>query len=251
MIHTPPIGPAILIVIATVWLVVAASLTAAASEDKPLDDQLMEGLDNELFDDLDTIPDPGRPDTAKRPTADEPPLDSELIDGLLEGDDIGDDSDLHLRIGKRMQIAQERIRTRNTAATTQRLQRQVIDDLDRLIEKVKKAKCCGSGDGQPQAAPPGQKKAGKPSNAQGRTAANDSRPTKSTERVGETESSEARIARYRALVKQVWGHLPERIRQRMPNTADEEFLPKYSDLIEDYFQRLAEEGGERGPGHRP
>ncbi len=237
--------------VAAFLLLAVTPLTAKASEDKPLDDQLMEGLDNELLDDLPAIPAPGGSDTARPLDIDEPAVDSELIDGLLEGDDIGDDSDLHLRIGKRMQIAQERIQTRHTAATTQRLQQQVIDDLDRLIEKVKKSKCCGDGDGQSQAAPPGQKKAGRPSNAQGRTAANDSRPTKSTERVGETESSEARIARYRALVKQVWGHLPERIRQRMPNTADEEFLPKYSDLIEDYFQRLAEEGGERGPGHRP
>ena len=77
-------------------------------------------------------------------------------------------------------------------------------------------------------------------------AASNAGPVKSTQRVDKAETSEAKVTRRRALVKQAWGHLPERIREQMPNTASEEFLPKYEEVIEDYFQRMAEEGRE-GP----
>jgi hypothetical protein len=35
--------------------------------------------------------------------------------------------------------------------------------------------------------------------------------------------------------------LPERIRQQLQNAAVERFLPKYEDLIEAYYRRLAED----------
>ncbi len=216
-----------------------------AAEEKSLDKQLLEGLDNDLLDDLDALPNPDDGDQAAPRTGDDgSPLDADLIDQLLEGDDLGaaDDSDPHLQIGRRMQVAQDRIRARKTAAITQRLQQKIIEDLDGLIDQVRKSKCCG-GDGQRQAGPTG-KASQQPSaaNAQAKKPARDGSPETSTDRVGESESPETDAARYRGLVKQVWGHLPERVREQMPNTSDEEFLPKYEELIENYFRRLAEEG---------
>ena len=38
-----------------------------------------------------------------------------------------------------------------------------------------------------------------------------------------------------------WGHLPERVRQQLQSAAIERFLPKYEDLIEQFYQRLAED----------
>ena len=120
MKHHTPIAAAISCIAATLFLVAPRQLAtadgdgdppsagAAASEDKPLDEQLLDGLDNELMDDLETIPDAGDSNPDEPAIDDESPLDSELIDRMLEGDDIGDDADPHLRIGRRMQIAQER-----------------------------------------------------------------------------------------------------------------------------------------------
>ncbi|PHS11636.1 MAG: hypothetical protein COA78_09365 [Blastopirellula sp.] len=47
-----------------------------------------------------------------------------------------------------------------------------------------------------------------------------------------------------ALLKETWGHLPEKIRQQLMNTSIEKFLPKYEKLTEDYFRKLAEETSE-------
>jgi hypothetical protein len=126
------------------------------------------------------------------------------------------------------------------------VQQQIIDDLARLIEEARKSQCKGGGEGQPKAGQPNPKKSGDPkagSNAS-RKPADDSRPTKSTDRVDTADSAEASATRRRALVKEIWGQLPQRVRERIQNTGDEEFLPKYADVIEDYFERLANEGRE-------
>ena len=49
----------------------------------------------------------------------------------------------------------------------------------------------------------------------------------------------------RAMMKQLWGELPEHARQQMLQSPIEEFPPKYQSLIEAYFRRLAEEKGNR------
>ena len=48
-----------------------------------------------------------------------------------------------------------------------------------------------------------------------------------------------------AVAKQVWGHLPERLRQEMNQYYKEQFMPKYGDLLRQYYGALAER--EAGP----
>jgi hypothetical protein len=43
-----------------------------------------------------------------------------------------------------------------------------------------------------------------------------------------------------AITKQVWGHLPERLRQQMSQYYRERFMPKYCDLLRQYYAALAE-----------
>jgi hypothetical protein len=43
------------------------------------------------------------------------------------------------------------------------------------------------------------------------------------------------------MLKQIWGHLPPKIRDQMQSALIEDFLPKYERLIEEYYSRLAEE----------
>jgi hypothetical protein len=225
-----------------------AKSDAPAGENKTLDQQLLEGLDSGLLDDLEGLSADNGPDATEGDEERPSDLDADLTDQLLEGDDLGmgDDVDPLTRIARRMQIAQERIRTKRTSNTTQRVQQEIIDELARLIEEARKSQCKGGGPGQPQMGQPNQKNSGDPkgANNQSRTPANDSRPTKSTDRVDKGDSAEADTTRRRALVKEIWGQLPERVRGEIPNTGDEEFLPKYADVIEDYFERLANEGRE-------
>ena len=42
------------------------------------------------------------------------------------------------------------------------------------------------------------------------------------------------------LTKDIWGHLPPQLRQKMSQYYREQFMPKYSPLIRDYFSALAE-----------
>jgi hypothetical protein len=63
----------------------------------------------------------------------------------------------------------------------------------------------------------------------------------STDRVGKAEAERPDPAAMDALLKNVWGELPERLRQQMLQSSVEQFLPKYELLIEDYFRTLAEE----------
>ena len=43
-----------------------------------------------------------------------------------------------------------------------------------------------------------------------------------------------------AIAKQVWGHLPERLRQQMSQYYREQFMPKYGELLQEYYSALAE-----------
>lgn len=43
--------------------------------------------------------------------------------------------------------------------------------------------------------------------------------------------------------KDVWGHLPEKVRQEMDLYFREQFMPRYSDLLRQYYSSLAERGG--------
>ena len=40
--------------------------------------------------------------------------------------------------------------------------------------------------------------------------------------------------------KQVWGHLPEKLRQQMSQYYKEQFMPRYNDLLRQYYASLAE-----------
>jgi hypothetical protein len=49
--------------------------------------------------------------------------------------------------------------------------------------------------------------------------------------------------------KDVWGHLPEKMRQEMDLYFREQFMPRYSELLRQYYSSLAERGG-KAPGAR-
>jgi len=177
-------------------------------------------------------------------------LDQQLSGDLGAGEDIegADQVDPLTRIGRRMKIAQQRMTRKKTSAATQQVQKQIVDDLAALIDRVSKSKAASGGQrNSPRSTTSGQKikqpgkqpgaNADKPDQKQG--------PEKSTDRVGESDPAQVKVGERRALVKQAWGHLPEKLRSQMPDAWDEEFLPKYVELIENYFQRLAEEGHDR------
>ncbi|MEM6331687.1 MAG: hypothetical protein AAF790_15760, partial [Planctomycetota bacterium] len=88
--------------------------------------------------------------------------------------------------------------------------------------------------GQPK---PGQAKPGQPKPGQQAGQQSQVRLGKAQGRVGEGRPASE-------LMKEVWGRLPERLREQMLESSSGEFLPQYREEIERYFRRLAEEPAE-------
>jgi len=47
------------------------------------------------------------------------------------------------------------------------------------------------------------------------------------------------------IVRHVWGHLPEKMKEEMQQAFKENNLPKYQQLIEQYFRAIAEQNSSR------
>jgi hypothetical protein len=231
------IGSALLAICAAF---VASAETSSAQEPAPadaakseLDAQLLQDLGGDLF----------KPEGGA----------DELEEGLLEslGEDIGKNSpsdDPHSpleRIGAQMRSVQRLLAEQPDAGRATLLQDRIVRDLDELIKQVQRRKNQSQSGGKsspgsqrPDAEPQG---GGQPGNtsAEGQQPAADSREGT---REGAGEGSTADRDRSRSeLVKNLWGHLPERVRQQMLQSPDDEFLPKYEFEIEQYFRRLAED----------
>ncbi len=150
-----------------------------------------------------------------------------------------------LQLGREMSEAKRRIAKANGGAGTQQLQRQIIDDLDRLIDQARKKSCqCKSGSCQsqqnsqkkPSSQPP--KPSSKPgTNPNAKPAAPGSpRPPGNTASKKSAAAAEARDA-----MQRLWYLLPQHARERMLQSPGEEFAPKYEVQIEEYFRRLSED----------
>jgi hypothetical protein len=176
----------------------------------------------------------GLPPAEKKAEPAKKPAEEEL---LIPGEDIelGGTRDPFARIAGKMQRSQQALSTGNSKKPTQELQDEILLDLDALLKNMEK-KCQGDQCNKPGSKPSaGSSSAGvKPSKKP---------PTDSTARVGkpgETTGSEDKAAADDAL-REIWGHLPPKLREAMQNVRADEFLPKYDRLIEDFYRRLAEQ----------
>jgi hypothetical protein len=160
-----------------------------------------------------------------------------------------EDDNPMLAIARQMRETQQRIAKADSGPGTQQLQRQIVDDLDRLIQQVRRSKGqCRSGTSQSQPSsrsqtPGPQRNAAGPPNGQQET--KHPATTKSPQAVGPKTTRKPDLAGTQAIIKRLWGVLPEREREQMLQSPPEEFPPEYELLIEDYFRRLSEEKGSR------
>jgi hypothetical protein len=144
-------------------------------------------------------------------------------------------------IARQMQDAQRRIEEQEVSSSTQDLQKDIVAKLDALIKQLEQQKkqCNSSNSSSSSSGSPKVKQPDQPD--QGQQRPSNKPATDSAERLGQENAAASDEAALEALVKQVWGHLPDRARQQMQNASVEDFLPKYQQVIEDYYRRLAEE----------
>ena len=212
-------------------LSVATTATLAGDETSKssLDDQLLQDL-------IET------PAESKRPNAAAPSskLEKELMQDLSDGEDLGEEKQGPLEeLAQRMKQSQTRIGSRDTSDETQQVQQDISNRLAQLIEQIEKQKKSSGNRGQASSGKGG---------TQGGTEGGNPMPapaSESTQRVDRSETVERGSAEVQETIRRVWGHLPEKIREQMYKSLDDQFLPKYEKLIDDYYQRLAEE---RWPG---
>jgi hypothetical protein len=204
----------------------AIALAAALLLSMPMlslaDDPAAGIIDDDLFEGLE--PAPAATEPAAR-TASELPAGEDI--------DLGRTSDPFARIATKMQRSRQALGAGDSSAPTQQLQQEILSDLDELLKQVQK-QCSGGQCNKPgTGSSAGNSNAGnKPSNKP----ANDS-----TARVGEPGDGRLDQGDTAEAMREVWGHLPPKVREAMQNASIEEFLPKYDKLIEDFYRRLAEQ----------
>jgi hypothetical protein len=182
-------------------------------------------IEDDLFEGL--TPAEAKPEPAKSNSSDELLLGGEDID-------LGRPTDPFARIAGKMQRSQQALTAGKSAAPTQELQKEILGDLDALLKKMQKqcaggqCKNPGSNSSAGNSSKAGQRPSQKPAND-------------STARVGKPGDTNADSGDASDTIKEVWGHLPPKVREAMQNASLEEFLPKYDKLIEDFYRRLADQ----------
>ena len=152
-----------------------------------------------------------------------------------------------------MRTAQRQLRAGNSTVDTQQIQQRVVEQLDQLIAAQENQQQ------QPSSAEQGRRSATESEE----TSEGEASAVEGEEPGGEATGAEgnsgeqATAGRDRASSRpgrsddDVWGHLPERMRQQLQNAAGERFLPKYEDLIEAFYRRLAEDDSPLTPRMTP
>ena len=143
-----------------------------------------------------------------------------------------------------MREAEQLLGTHDSERGASPVQRRVVAELEKLIAQMEKqcqgGQCDKPKDGKKQASKRSKPKPGgaKPG---GKTAkASQAAARESTTRMGSAPAGKGAFATPDDLMKAAWGHLPERVRERMLQSSSDEFLPEYREEIEAYYRRLAE-----------
>ncbi|MCH8045193.1 MAG: hypothetical protein IID44_15895 [Planctomycetes bacterium] len=138
-----------------------------------------------------------------------------------------------------MRKAGELIGERKSADETQQLQAKIVLQLDALIEQIRRQRSQQSASRKRKIAGSTGTTPRQPGKTSGQTT---KQPTRESEdRLNKGNPRKVDMAAMRALMKDIWGDLPERARQEMQQRSSDKFLPKYELKIEKYFRRLAEQ----------
>lgn len=165
---------------------------------------------------------------------------------------VATEGDPIVSIGKNMSALATRLNesTANADPERDRLQRQIVDQLDTLLKKLE-----NDSQGQPSA---GTSSGGGASQQDKRTRigqetsvtadskksdpgeSNRSDSRQSSQRLGKS-APRVNLAELLKVVKQVWGHLPEKERERLRQLSGDRVLPGHDLAVEKYFRSLADE----------
>lgn len=214
----------------------------AGGEELPAKKPVTSKTDRDLLKDL--VPELPLPDDSSgKPTADE---------------NAPDELD---RAVKAMRDAAGRLSSRDASDETRRLQTSAKEDIRKLIEKLRQPSPPSSSSSQSsqdqqsqdrsqsrqqQRSSSSQQKQEQQASSQGQSGA--PMPQRTDSKAADSEEQNDRqarehvtaLARRRALINEIWGHLPPSMREKLMNVRGEKTLPQYEDLIRKYYEALAE-----------
>ena len=207
----------------------AKTTAPAATKSNPLDDELLKSLGGD------------DPAPAKKPESTQPA-------GQPAGGDAPEaqpSNDPFERLTQQIRDAESRLRRVDSGDKTQELQRQIVDDLDKLIAQIEKeqqqqqnqSKSSQSQNKKPGPPQPQQQ----PSQPQQQPGSGEKDSENANDSQEGTRSSTARKpdpGRMRSLLEKAWGSLPERERQDVMQSSVDDFPTKYQFVIEEYFKTL-------------
>ncbi len=165
-----------------------------------------------------------------------------------------DDTKIVQQIVDGMRASQKKLGERDTGKETRRIQDKVISDLQKLIEAANKGTPTGDVQAGEQKRRQGQQQIRSDSSDQQGQAKN--QPSGNQSQSGQSTGTQPGkrsgggkpvqppagqvIPRSMAVQRQVWGHLPAAVRNRVPADFGESVLPAYDDLVRHYFDALLE-----------
>jgi hypothetical protein len=182
--------------------------------------------------------------SAKPAPADKP--DQERLQRELGAAAVPEDANPLLDIARQMRAVEGRMAGNDAGPATQAAQQQIISRLDKLLEQACKA--CQSSPSQckSQGVSPRQptRQPGQPpkKNGSGTPGPNCKPVTTPNAPQGKTEPKRVNKEQMRAVLETLpaWGELSPHQREQMLQLPPEDFLPKYQEMIEDYYRRLSE-----------
>ena len=161
-------------------------------------------------------------------------------------------------IGKKMEEVANRLSQSSRKADPQiaQLQRQIIEELNALLKQLQKQAQQASAGSSPSGGGGKQQdkrtsvgggspaQANKPAAGNGQDSESPSR--ESSQRVGKA-APKVNLVELLQVVKDVWGHLPEKDRERLRQHSADQVVPGHDLAVEQYFRRLAEESRREDP----
>jgi hypothetical protein len=180
----------------------------------------------------------------RREANDEPEVEAQELDQQIH--------ELMKRVSTNLHTAEERITRSDLGSGTQDIQRDVVKDLDQLIVQARRQQ-------QQQQQQPSNSRASSSSQQSLQTRRNPRRQnqaaqngrlprgageqqTRNNNSNGGPNSNRGDKNKISDLYKDVWGHLPEALRQEVDQYSREQFMAKYNELLKQYYSTIAEKG---------
>jgi hypothetical protein len=166
-----------------------------------------------------------------------------------------------------MKAAKEKLAAGQTGAVTQDLQKEALAALDELLKTPPQPPSpnqSASGGGQSQdsqrtssknqsqsKSSAQQQPSGADSEQQAGQQRNRSQADDSEERAGPRRTGVAASLPRRRLEVDVWGHLPEKVREQLLNGYGERMVPQYETLVRKFYESLADTAAESDRASMP